>query len=1238
MQLRRVAKIREFFETIARKSNTSIIDTIKRVGHSLDDASLGIAIFRRGKHISLLSWDEVSEEPSNRTKFKRAYSDLRSSKSLTSLITSDISYDTNGTNDYDSISNDLSVAEKSMKILDITAEHVMDARARIQERSYWEERDTASKISDPMQKMMLCFPLENDAKEAEVTSRDRQTEVDDEEVDKVDDQGETVDVTLEKKDTTGGSPMKEEEEKDDCETVLQDREEEIFTDKPKEVVNFQPLQNGHITSDEVKNHVTPVNSLDFYAASREEREEIWKTPNIAQYSSSVFEGNMKAEPCPSFVQDMEAKLRSVPVNHEYKWIDEADQARHPQRVETKSASSAINANRKEHFRSSKMAVSTCHCASIINIDTQMNKEQWQLNNLKDNNVGRDIDRKQAHQECSENRLFAWNSMSLAQTAHFSGYEKRFVATNKSLVCEENVKSVQTEISSEPEDSSSRRHRLKYAKQTQHTQSFDFRSIKDLESFRKKNYTKFKKRDTIQERTLEVSDFILLKDEKQAKKRNRYDFPPSRNPSLEEREAIELRTLRAYNEQTLLEDKKNLEAKKRYDSSLNHERTARGLEVPQISDLNGEDTETIAGDKLPTNCKQLIEKWETLAAYNKFISSDHGLAAGGKHDSEHAASSTCEKDIKVPSETFNLSEAGNVSDCPTEVGIVSHLPETRDNANSDFTLNDHNERHRRASLSLREITRNIEWAPHPRGITLINKSLQGELSEDERLREIQQRDIVNSNTVSLLHNAFFFKPEIIMRIFRRPRTGLEESRSSFQTQRPGNSNAEFICRVNNEMHVQDRDSLLRFDFERITNRSNLSHPLLLDVNSNHIAEEGNGHDLFAIFIDQQESPGESETAIIEDSTESQRDERLNVENVPATNVLVLDANCRQRDNATNDNLSVQLIINLLRNFGIEMSEENMRDVSTEQIEEPGNMSNVIRINDFPSHSSNMNDISYDEGNNTCHTVSLSQSSYSNDENKQILYSSNNDSENPDIVSTVNSLEHDNYYDLQDDKYLSAVNINFQDKTSEHNLSFINVDNDLTSRSSNFDNNNNNDNDDYQLVKLNNKTEENTFISENSTETSSPNTLSFIKSYDCQTSILKSSNQELQKLTQISDEQITSEDEGRKSIPNLGIKSNDTILQSRNVGNLRLTTTHTTQSSVKSDGVGRDIYERPNKFSIDHFPKIFPSDESDVNSLYEKGNNSSEPTVNEGSLMEDFSNETMPPRTSSYIVTDNSPLFR
>ncbi|EFN80988.1 hypothetical protein EAI_12831 [Harpegnathos saltator] len=1295
LQLRKVAKIRRFFESIARRSNASIIDTVRRVGHSLDDANLVVAIVRRGKYTSLLSLDELFEESSNRVRFNRVYSDLRASKSLTTSITSN-SYDTRSTNDYDSISNDLSVAEKSMKILDITAEDVMDARARIQERSYWEEQHVIAKHSNPVGKMITYFPLEEDEKETNDAFRNRETVVDNKEDNKEDiNKEETADSTLEKENTIRYPLMEKEkeEEESNSEIILQDRKKDVLTEKEwEEVVNFLLLQNEDIRNDKISDHVKSTKSRDFHPAPKEKKEGEQETARSVQCSSSGYKRTTNGEPCSSFVKDTEARFPSVSASKKYKWVSETDQKRHPYRVETKPASTIINANRKEHRRSSEItSLLTCHCASGTNINAQKNKRKYsQSTDTKDKNVNRDIveeklkcftsnvvaqkdkpngnrfalkhlerrlkKRAQTCEECSEKQPASWNSMSLAQTARPSGYEKRFVATNnKTSARQENCKSVQTEASNELKDSLSRRYRLKHVQQTQHTQLSDLHLANGFD-FKRRN-TKLRKHEVIEAQTLEAYDFILLEEEKLIKTRNRHNLPSSRKLLHEEREAIELRALKAYNEQTLLEDKKKLEARKQHDSSLNYKRSLKVPEIPKMKDPeethddvasveNRDRIEIITGSDLSTNCQQSIEKPRTLVAHRKLISSDDNLTAGKEYNLlSHATSSTCEEDLRVPMRPLNhLLQADKIVDHLSKAETMSHLSETRDNLNSDFDLNNHNARHAGVSLNLREITRNIEWTSHPRGIVLINKSLQGAFpfSENGRSRESQQRDIVDNDTASALHNAFFFKLEIKTRIFRRAQTRLEESSFNFETSRRGDFSAEFVCRVNNEMNVQDRDSLFDLNFEWVTEgRSNQSRPLFLSANSNHIAEDENGRDLCIIFIGREEFPNESETAIVGDSTETQGNAHLSIENVQATNILVFDTNCRRTDNATNDNLPLQFVIGVLRNLGIEMSEESVQDVSIGQIQDHRDVSNVTMISDFPLYAFNTNNINHDEeNNNTCDKISLNQSTRGNDmvnnEDKQILYLTNNNcSGNLDVISSVKPLENDNY-DSEDEKYLSATDIYLENKVSDNNLSLINVDNnDVTSRSSSSDHNDNDD-DNCQLGMLNNKTEENSFnlIFENSTEISSSKTLSLTKFYNCQKSILKSSDEELQKLTQLSDRQTTSENKGERTILNSEIRSNnDTILQSQNVETLRLTTT--TQNGIRSEDEDRNIYRKTNEFLTGQFPGICSSDESDFSFLYEKNSDRSELTLNEGSLIEEFSNDIIPPITFSDTSVHNSP---
>ncbi|XP_014482315.1 PREDICTED: uncharacterized protein LOC106748375 [Dinoponera quadriceps] len=1247
MQLRKVAKLREFFESIVRRNDTGIIDTVGRAGYSLDDASLCIAIARRGKCASLLSLHESPEESSNRVKLNGVCPELRATKSLTTLIIND-SYDTNGTNDHDSIGNDLSVAEKSMKMLDITAEDVMDARARIQERSYWDERYATARIFNPVENMMTRFP--RDKYGIEGALRNGRAAVDNE----GGDEERTADIALEKEDAAGRSSTGEEKEKDNSETVLRDGKKEISTEGWEETISL--LKNGHVTSDKVKGHIAVTKSSNFNVVSGEKEEEAQEAAKIVQNPSKEYERNPKAESRSSPVKDAEAEFSPVPVGYEYKLIGEVDERKHPCRVET---ALAVNAN--GNSESSEMSSLTCHCTLSRNINSQKNKEHSRSTNVEDKSDSRDIGgkkskgfasdivtqgdesngrssalihlgrsskkRTQTSREYSGTEAVAdWNSVSLVGSARPSGYEKRSVAGDES----ENRKSVQTEISESVISLSEQR-----------TRSPDLHAVSDFESFGKETYGKFQVHGMTEASTLETYDF-MLEDEKRARTRNRYDLRPNRRLSLEEREAIELRALKAYNEQTLLEDKKELEARKRYDSSLGYERSVvKVAEISKVRDLKtfegtalfGNEVETITGKDLSRNFERSIDdlKLEVPATYKGFTFSGRNLIDGRKNDSsKHAASSARKKDTEIPMVNLDrLLNNDNVSGYPSEAGVMSCLSKTRDDTDSHFDLDDRNARHDMTRpLNLWEVTRNIKWSPHPQGIILTNKGLLDEPSENKRFRE-SQRDIVDNDTVSVLHNAFFFKPEITIRIFRHAQTRLEGSSPNFE--RREDFSVNFICRVNNEIYVQDRDSLP--DSQWITEgRNNLSHSFLLNVNSNHIAEEENGHDLCIIFIGREEV-SESETSIAGDLAEPRGNMHLSVEDVQATNILVFDANC-QTDRAINDNLPVQFIISVLRNFGIEVSQESIRDVLAGQIEEYGGASDVAVINDFPSHVFHTAGVNSVGRNNYTYDQISSSQGYNNDmieeKNPEILCLNNNGSDNLSATSSVKSLKYDNYYDLQDEKYLSAIDINVKDKVSENNLSFVNVDNDVTSRSSNFDNN---DDDDRQLGYLNDEKEENEFnlTLENSTEISPTKTLSLVNSYS-QTSILKSIGEELQKLTQLSNEnfQATSENVKRKPISNSDIKSNDNILQSRNIEILKLTST--TQNGIRNKNECRPIYGRTKDFLTDQFLGIYSSDESDINSLLER--NSSEPTVNGGSLMEEFSNDTIPPRTSSNIFADNS----
>lgn len=1217
-QLQRVAKIRRF-TIIARRSIANLANIPGRIGRSLDDECLGIAIIRRGKYASLLGLDRLSEESSNRA------------KSLTTLVTDD----TSDANDYNSDVNDLSVAEKSMRMLNVTAEDVMDARARIQERSYWNERvDVITET--PKKEIITHFPFEKNEKEMMTASRNKQPAKDD--LKKV------VDHTLRKEDIIGYLPRKKEEKKDNDKIVLIDGKEQIFTGDQ----DVSLVKSKDVTFDKVDDHAKSESS-DVYVAPKKKRKETKEeVARMVQCPSDQNARNMETKPCASLVRKLEAKLYPIPVNQQEKWIDRVDRRRHPCQIDTQLTPTS-NASRKktikEYYKNSKTACA-CHRAlrnasknekhaRLIDIDgmveysnrkefrsftpiVNMQRSRIDKSTFKYSEAYRLKKQIQKYEECR--RKQSWGSKSLAQTARPSGYAKNVIdASDKLFLCR---KSVQTETYDESNDFLSARYRLRH-KQMRNRRLVDLRSVYNIASFREKNYAEAHETKM---KALETYDNFTLGKKEETKMRKEHNLlPANRKLSIENREAIELRALRAYNELTLLEDKRELEVRKERDSSLNHERLTKKSEVPEmkVSKTNNgltlsediEETERTSGHNLSPSSQQSVDERSSSRVRNELTQSGskRELQTRRKRDSSRVETPLeCEEDVEIPTRVSNCLSIGSYEDTTIS---------TRRNANSSSGLNNRYARQAHMSLNLREITRNIEWTVHPRGIILTNENLHGQFLVNGRFRESRERDIVDDNTASMLHSAFFFKPEIVTRVFRRAQTRIGESFPSFPTFRREDFNPEFVCRMNNEMIVCNRNSLSDCDLERMmgNDRSNLGDSML--ANANRGVGNEHGHDLCIKFIDREQIP--SETAIMENSTTvgSQEDAHSSIESTRTMNILVFDEDHDRVDNATNVNLSLRLITNVLRNFDMEMSEGNIRDVAL-PIEEDIDVSNVNIHNNSQRREFNTDDISPDEeNNNECDRISSHKNADVDDtfhENEQILNSSDNRLDN--VTSYISSLEKLN--NSRDKKYLSTTDIHSKNEICENKLFLKNTDNNTNSQLS--DNNNN-----KQFDILDNKLEKSMLnhVFKNSSKLSFPGPSSFIESNNCHAS--RSSDEKLQKLTQLSDSATTLNDQKKELVSNLKDTNYNTIPQFQNVKTLKLESR--IQDDARSKNENKDVYEESNEFLAEKFFKMHSDDQLQQDDsfyfTYERNDDSGTPvSLEEGSLMEEFLNDPIPPGTS------------
>ncbi|KAL6427905.1 hypothetical protein ACFW04_008379 [Cataglyphis niger] len=1290
-QLRKEAKIRRF----ARITQRSITSIPGRIGHSLDDESLDIAASRRDKYASLLNLSKLSEKSSkinfDNLRISKSLTSIINSGSQDSN-------DTNDSSVIDSSVIDLSVTEKSMKLLGITAEDVMDACARIQERFFWNEEDggKTEKTSEEKEKIVAQFSLEKDGEEMDDASeneqkdnvgktadptlekkevvRDSQTEKDEREDEKeINDALRSKQTTKDAEKAVDCNLMKEvivqhfqiereegeEEEEDNNKIISVDKKEQILTDKKQ---NVSLTKDEDVTSDRTNNPAesTESHKLQEDASSRirekkrEENKRGEKAEKLAKIMHCPLSSaeckhakNIEAKPCASFVRKLEAKLRPISTNQKERWFDQLDRRKHPYR--SKLTPIDLEANKKDCLhKNSRTSLCACHRASKRNTDASKNGKYARSIDINDKNVKQDIDRKEFKHFVSilnkqkdkingrdstfkyseayrlkkqmqkfegtfpTRQTIAWGSMSLAQTARPSGYTRDAVATDRDKPPGINRRDVQTEARNESSDSLNARNRSE-RRVERSRQPIDPRFIYNT-SLTEKNYARSQKREA---KSSEAhNDLTLLTNKKGTKARRRHDLSPSRKLSNEEREAVELRALRAFNELTLLEDKKKLEEKKNRESSLNYEQLTGESEMTGINiytsyndlTLLEEQKELDATRGQNSSCKQLMEESSALKVYDEYISSeDKGeLKVEEKHDSKYEMPEKYEENVDTSTNVFNhLPEVNR-----EETEIPSF--ESQRNANSSSELH---AGQACVSLNLREITRNIEWTLHPRGVILTNKNLHRQFMENARSRESQQRDIVDDNIASTLHSAFFFKPEVVTRIFRRAQTRIGESLPSFPTFCREDLNTEFVCRMNNETVVQwDRDSSsFDFDLERITaDRGNLRSSSFPNASVNRVAGEDN-RDLCIIFIDQEQASHESDTTIIEDSVGSQEDTRSSAENIETMNIL---------------------LVCVLRDFGVEMSEENVHDVtsSVERIEEYGDISNVIANNtDFPLSNFTANDTSPEEEDNDKrgNTISLHQ---------QILHANSNDSQpdDVDVTSSVNSL-HDNPDNLSDKKYISAIDVSSEKTIYENNSSFRRTNNSPASQLSNSSNNNS-----FDMIV--NQSEKSIFnrISENASQLS----LSFIKeefNLINQSMLRSSDEEELQSLTQLSDSEVTLENHRRESVMNLETTNDDAISQSENVETSDLLETMV-RDGVRNEDEDADVYVKANIFSIHRFFRMNQEDDElqqddSFYSLYEKNDDSTKTPVSagDGSLLEEFSNSTVS-KTSSNASTRSSAHFQ
>lgn len=1196
-----MAKIHRF-AIIAQRSIANIVNIPGRVGHSMDDECLGITIIRRGKYASLSNLDRLalSDELSSR----------ENSKSLTTLVTEDTISDAN---DYNSDINDLSVAEKSMRMLKITAEDVMDARARIQERSYWNERD--AKVPEVIKEVVAQSSSE---KNEEVTGAPGNKQKDD--LEKVGNRA------LRKEDAVGHSSAKKEEEKDKNEIIA--GKEEILAGNRE---NISLATSNNVTSDEVNNHVKSTETRDTWVRKKRERKK--GVAKVLQCPSFQNPGNAKVKLCASFVRNLEVELGPVPVNQREEWLDRADRGGHSP-VNAQLTPTGSGASKKEHWKNSQIP---CACRHALRNGTKKNGRQARSVDIDGQNVKCNINGKEfrlsipivstqrggldrpaykyseayrlkkqiQRWEESCGRQTSWGNKSLAQTARPSGYAKEVAdESDKSFIlkCRRGIQTETLDESTMMSDSLSERYRLE--RKMRSKRLFDLRSVYNVAQNREKNYAKAHEAKM---RVLETCNNFTLKSKEETRAKKRHDLlPADRKLSIEEREAMETRASRIHNELTSSEDKRESEVRKGRDSSLNHGRLTQESEVMKVLKIYNDpilpedkgETEGPREHNLSPSSQRSVDELARLG-------SGRELHTERKRDlSRHETPSSCV-------EGFEASVSNHLSIGGYYESILMHR-----NASRDSDLNDGYARQAHVSPDLREITRNIECIVHPRGVILTNKNLHSRFLENERHRESQQRDIVDDNTASALHSAFFSKPEIITRIFRRAQARIDESFPSFPMFRREDLDTEFVCRMNNEMVVCNRNSLL--DLERImgNERNTLGDSVLSHANDNRGTGGERGHDLCIIFIGRERIPSESETVIMGDSTTgSQENARSSVESTRTTNILIFDEDCDHADSTIDDNLPIRLITGVLRNFDIEMSEGGVRDVASPNEEY---VNNVNVYNNLQSRESNVNSINLDEENNERDRISLHGNVDDTIHKIERTLNSSNNPDNVNVTSYVSSSEKLN--ESKDEKYLNTIDTHSETEIRENNLENIeSTDNSTMLQVSD------NNNDSNQFDTLDNKNEKSMFnrVFKNSSKLSFPGPSSFMKSENCHA--LRSRDEELKKLTQLSNSTATLNDQRTESISNLKITNCDTVPQGRHVESLKLETT--IQDSARRRNESRSEFLAEKLFKMHSDDKLQQDDSFYF--TYERNDDPGTPvSLENGSMMEEFLNDPISPFNSSY----------
>jgi len=1187
MQLRRAAKFRKF-TIIARRSIASIIPVPGRISYSLEDVYLDTSIVRRS-----------------------TFSDLRASKSETIMIAYD-SYDTYDTNDNDSSTNDLNVAEKSMKVLNITAEDVMDARARIQERSYWNEQDATAEIPETMEEVVAEHSLDKDEEEINPFMVNESTTTN-----YVKDK---MSYPLRKQDILQ-FPLIARELKDNGNGTISDvKKKNIPTKKQEDGIS----STKKITSDKEKSGMNP---SDSHRATKFTNKESKKFSKILQGSSSKNAKETKIKSYTSLMKlkeklELEENRCCIPIGIK------VDQRRYYANKE-KLMSADSSENNKEYCKSSDTS-SSHHKKNVRSIDINnkiinhdVDKRKLVpctlMPDISDTNAQKDkfheysfafryskyhlMKPSQEFGACSErSKELTWGSISLGQTAHPSGYDRNNTAvTNRSPVS-------QKDVQTEPSNNSLMLRGLRRITQMQDAQPSDLPSAYNITTSKTNNYSRHE--EMVQLQTLRsLNDPVLLENEKEAKARKKRNFSQNRI-SIEDRKAIELRALKAYNKLTLMKDKKELEIRKKRDSSLMNQQSMKESETSEMKFLRSYNDLTLSEDRkemettrecnLLLNCKS-SEETSSLRNHIGLTSSEESREMEIRRRYNLLKHEMSAKHADTPTSISDYSSEVNQEESTISSEGIRQISSIR-----SFDMNDRDARRVQVSLNLREITRNIEWTPHEtptsRGIVLTNKNLQCQFSEEDEFCESQQRDIVDDNIASALHEALFCRPEIARLFHVAQRIGefFFPNVSAFWQDSFSN---DFVCQVGNEGNEAARyqNSLVDFNLEHLRTARNLGG-VSDNINDNRVSRQHN-RDLCMIFIDREQVENKSDTAIIEDSTtESWEDARSNIADVRTTS-------------ATNDNLSLQFIINVLKNFGTEVSERDTDvalSVEEHGLEEHEDVNNRILNKDLGT--STIGDVYLNEENNNVDEVLVNQSADIDDmlDNPfKPTLDMNDNSNDEDVASSVNSL--DTSHKLQIEKYLSTIDIRFEEKI-HRNTALKSVDSNMT-LPDNFGSNN----DELEFGALINTNERNYFLR-------NPSDSSLFEAFDYYAA--KPNDEEFQKLTLSLADEVPLGNQGKSK---LNHAIGNAISHFQNVEILRLETIE--QDNEESNDEANDVYEMAIGFTTEQSSKTYSGEiirqDDSYDTTYEGDSNSEMPiSLQEGSLMEEFSNDAISLKTTSH----------